>query len=165
MCGFCGRVKRTYMDSVELHRVEERMHHRGPDDFRYVQDSDIDFYFSRLSIQDLSNAHQPMQSLSKQYLIVFNGEIYNYVELRQSLIEEGYYFQTEGDTEVLLALYEVYGKQMIYQLRGMFAFAIWDRVERELFAARDPFGIKPFYYDENEDGFFSSHLNENVYRC
>ncbi|MBM7631176.1 asparagine synthase (glutamine-hydrolyzing) [Geomicrobium sediminis] len=156
MCGFCGRVKRTYMDSVDLHRVEERMHHRGPDDFRYVQDSDIDFCFSRLSIQDLSNAHQPMQSLSKQYLIVFNGEIYNYVELRQSLIEEGYYFQTEGDTEVLLALYEVYGKQMIYQLRGMFAFAIWDRVERELFAARDPFGIKPFYYDENEAGFFFS---------
>lgn len=115
--------------------------------------------FQRLSIIDLENGHQPLTDPSGRYQIVFNGEIYNYVELRNELIQEGYTFLTDSDTEVILVLYRKEKEGCVHRLQGMFSFVIWDSRKKVLFGARDPFGIKPFYYMENKEGFaFASEL-------
>ncbi|MGG0411613.1 hypothetical protein [Peribacillus simplex] len=104
----------------------------------------MNFGFRRLSIIDIDNGNQPLSYENERYWIIFNGEIYNYIELRKELIDEGYVFTTDSDTEVILALYSSKKEETVQKLRGMFAFVIWDKIELKLFGARDHFGIKPF---------------------
>src|SRR5699024_79501 len=115
---------------------------------------DISFGFRRLSIIDLSSeADQPFYNADRTKILIFNGEIYNYKELREELIKEGYKFKSETDSEVIIHGYDFWGKDILDRLRGMFAFAVWDTKKKELFIARDPFGIKPLYYTQNtKDG-------------
>ncbi len=123
------------------------MRHGGPDDEGMYTDADVALGFDRLAIIDLSQAgHQPMRSADGRYWMIFNGEIYNYIELGQELRDQGVELRSSGDSEVLLETYARVGKEVVHRLRGMYAFAIWDTWTRELFCARDPFGIKPFYY-------------------
>lgn len=133
------------------------MSHRGPDDDGFFTDDTVQLAFRRLSIIDLEGGHQPLPYENDRYQIIFNGEIYNYLELKKELEDNGYSFQTTSDTEVILALYAEKKEEAVKSLRGMFGFVIWDKEEKTLFAARDPFGIKPFYYMELEEGtFFAS---------
>jgi asparagine synthase (glutamine-hydrolysing) len=153
MCGIAGAFAWSptapVIDRAEMRRVRDRMAARGPDGTGewFSDDGRVAFMHRRLAIIDLSNAGlQPMFSADRRYAIVFNGEIYNYRELRQSLVERGCKFASDSDTEVLLQLYALDGRAMLPQLRGMFALAIWDSVAKQLFLARDTFGIKPLYY-------------------
>jgi asparagine synthase (glutamine-hydrolysing) len=123
------------------------MRHRGPDESGTWNDADVVFGFNRLSIIDVERSHQPLHYADGRYTIVFNGEIYNYLELRAELANDhGATFVTDGDTEAIVAAYHHWGPAAVTRLRGMFAFLIWDAQERVLFCARDPFGIKPLYY-------------------
>lgn len=136
----------------------EALHHRGPDDqgLEVFEKGEVPVFLGhrRLSILDLSKAgHQPMYSADRKLCIVFNGEIYNYIELKREL-SNSYDFQTNTDTEVLLAGYLKYGASVLQKLDGMFAFVIFDRAANKIFAARDPIGIKPFYYSATDDGFW-----------
>src|SRR5215831_6308021 len=150
MCGIAGCLALAFEadpDQAWLTRALDRISHRGPDDDGVYTDPDVALGFRRLSILDLSLAgHQPMRSADGRYWILFNGEIYNYVELAAELREQGVVLRSTGDAEVLLETYARAGKDVVHRLRGMYAFAIWDTWTRELFCARDPFGIKPFYY-------------------
>ncbi|HXV93524.1 MAG TPA: asparagine synthase (glutamine-hydrolyzing) [Pseudonocardia sp.] len=119
--------------------------HRGPDESGTWHDPDVVFGFNRLSIIDVDRSHQPLQYAGGRYTIVFNGEIYNYLELRAELAALGAVFATDGDTEAIVAAYHQWGPAAVRRLRGMFAFLIWDAQERVLFGARDPFGIKPLF--------------------
>jgi asparagine synthase (glutamine-hydrolysing) len=128
-------------------RAAMRIAHRGPDDEGYFADSDLALAFRRLAVIDLSgDGRQPMYSADGRYVLAFDGEIYNYVELAQRLGARGVQLRTRSAAEVLVEMYAWQGKDVVRQLRGMYAFAIWDRRTRELFCARDPFGIKPFFY-------------------
>ncbi|MDW7660130.1 MAG: asparagine synthase (glutamine-hydrolyzing) [Bacillota bacterium] len=158
MCGFVGFTNNPKLQDREniLSAMTEAIHHRGPDsDGQYV-DEHIALGFRRLSIIDLSDdARQPMVSEDENHVMVFNGEIYNFEEIKKGLIAEGYHFKSHSDSEVLLNGYKAYGMEILGKLRGMFAFAIWDKAQKELFIARDFFGIKPLYYTENtSDGTF-----------
>jgi len=140
------------VDSGVLRNIRDAMLSRGPDDagLWISDDHTVGLAHRRLSIIDLSEqGRQPLTAKKGQYRIVFNGEIYNYQSLRKQLQSKGYQFATQTDTEVLLNLYVEYGPRMLHHLRGMFAFAIWDDIEKSLFLARDPFGIKPLYYSDN----------------
>jgi asparagine synthase (glutamine-hydrolysing) len=156
MCGFvgcCYRDEARFVDE-EKRRFEaqtEIITHRGPDDCGYYIDEYVRFGFRRLSIIDLEGGSQPLAYNDGRYVIIFNGEIYNYIELKRKLENAGYLFETESDTEVILANYHFKKEQAVNDLRGMFAFVIWDKLNKELFAARDPFGIKPFFYIEEEE--------------
>lgn len=135
------------------------MNHRGPNHEGVWLDSRIGLGFRRLSIIDLRDGNQPMTNEDQSLWIVFNGEIYNYKTLRDQLKLKGHHFQTQSDTEVILHLFEEYGKECVHHLRGMFSFAIWDLKEQTLFAARDHFGIKPFYYYKDENNLlFASEI-------
>jgi len=140
----------------------DAMRSRGPDAVGYWQNSEADISLGhrRLSIIDLDErANQPMLSDDNRYVIVFNGEIYNFRELRKQLESEGEKFRTEGDTEVILKLFIRDGEKMLPKLRGMFAFAIWDQQTCSLFLARDPYGIKPLYVARSGDAWcFSPHV-------
>lgn len=156
MCGINGIFAYHHaanpIDRAELARTRDHMAARGPDDQGgwLSRDGRIGFGHRRLSIIDLSDAgHQPMRSACGRYTIVFNGEIYNYPELRSALESQGRTFVSNSDTEVLLHLFEMKAAEMINDLRGMFAFGIWDESERQLFLARDPYGIKPLYYADD----------------
>ena len=155
MCGIVGCLAlaggaEPHPEWVRL--AAERISHRGPDDDGFYADPDIALGFKRLAIIDPSaGGRQPMRSADRRYCMVFNGEIYNYVELGNELQREGVHLRTSSDSEVLLEAYARYGKDVVRRLRGMFAFAIWDTVGRELFCARDPFGIKPFCYVLDEE--------------
>src|SRR6516225_5034486 len=150
MCGIAGCLALALdanPDQAWLTRALDRISHRGPDDDGVYTDKDVALGFRRLSILDLSLAgHQPMRSADGRFWMSFNGEIYNYVELGAELQEQGITLRSTGDAEVLLESYALVGKDVVHRLRGMYAFAIWDTWTRELFCARDPFGIKPFYY-------------------
>ncbi|MBP6870612.1 MAG: asparagine synthase (glutamine-hydrolyzing) [Bacteroidales bacterium] len=149
MCGINGIAysdARRKIDARLLERMNDAIIHRGPDDYGYHTGDHIGMAFRRLSIIDLSSGHQPMTDATGRLTIVFNGEIYNYRELKAGLLEKGYNFRTTSDTEVILNLFLDEGKEGIKKLRGMFSFVIWDNSERKLVAARDRFGIKPFYY-------------------
>ena len=132
------------------------MRHRGPDDAGTWHDEDAVFGFNRLSIIDIAHSHQPLQwgpeNQPNRYSMTFNGEIYNFVELREQLEKEGYAFNTSGDGEPIVVGFHHWGADVVKHLRGMFGIAIWDSVERKLFLARDPFGIKPLYYATTERG-------------
>lgn len=157
MCGIAGIVGSNPENKLILARMLDKQKHRGPDAQGSWSDDKVCLGHNRLSILDLSEAaNQPMISNCGRFVIVFNGEVYNYLELKQSL---DYRFRTKSDTEVLLAMYIKYKESMINYLNGMFAFAIWDRQEKELFAARDRFGVKPFYFSMLENQlFFASEI-------
>jgi asparagine synthase (glutamine-hydrolysing) len=165
MCGFIGELRNNNIDAIDEHtwsKAIEVIHHRGPDSTGHYVDEYVQLGFKRLSIIDLKHGSQPL-SIQNRYHIVFNGEIYNYIELRNELTAEGITFNTDSDTEVLLSLYASKGKDCVKELRGMFAFAIWDKVEETLFAARDSFGIKPFYYTESADRLFFASEQKSLY--
>lgn len=156
MCGFVGYVHASG-DGRDHRRLIEQMAdtiaHRGPDQDDYFVDDRAALGFRRLSIIDLSGGGQPLYNEDRTKVLVFNGEIYNYLELRAELLEAGHVFTTKTDSEVVLHGYEQWGPALLDRLRGMFAFLIWDTVKAELFGARDIFGIKPLYYYEGEDDF------------
>ncbi len=148
MCGLCGAVDLEGLeDATCVERMADALVHRGPDDRGAYVDAHASLGFLRLSIIDLSPlGHQPMTAADGDVHLVFNGEIYNYRELRRDLIARGHVFRSESDSEVLLASYLEWGLACVSQLRGMWAFAIWDRRARRLFCSVDRFGIKPLYY-------------------
>lgn len=154
MCGFVGFIDEIERKEQIIKDMADRIIHRGPDEDGYYVGEHAALGFRRLSIVDLELSHQPMYSADRKKVMVFNGEIYNYQELKAELAAQGKTFQTNGDTEVLLAAYEAYGKDVLNKLRGMFAFAVYDIEKKQLFAARDFFGIKPFYYAPNMGGSF-----------
>ncbi len=159
MCGIVGIVSKSKNKEKELKKMMDRIRHRGPDgDGNYI-DGDFALGHLRLSIIDLKTGSQPMISQNKNFVIVFNGEIYNYLELKSELESLGYKFKTKSDTEVLLTMFEEYGEKMLPKLRGMFAFVIYDKFRKEIFGARDHFGIKPLYYYHKDDVFlFASEI-------
>jgi asparagine synthase (glutamine-hydrolysing) len=133
--------------------------HRGPDDEGFYFSGQVGLGFRRLSIIDLGGGHQPLCNEDESVWIVFNGEIYNYQELRQFLLSKGHQFRTQSDTEVIVHLYEELGEACLERLRGMFAFAIWDNRRKSLFIARDRVGIKPLYYYHSSSSFiFGSEI-------
>ncbi|MCB0570519.1 MAG: asparagine synthase (glutamine-hydrolyzing) [Phaeodactylibacter sp.] len=151
MCGIVGIYHRNGIPPQEslLKSMGDSIHHRGPDDEGLFVDGHIGFFHKRLSIIDLDSGHQPMSDGG--LTLVFNGEIYNYIELRQELAMNGCRFKTHSDTEVILKMYQVYGEAAIARLNGMFAFLLYDKERQRLIAARDHFGIKPLYIYEDAD--------------
>lgn len=159
MCGFCGFTGELIKSDEILTNMMDKIVHRGPDSAGTHIDNDVALGFRRLSIIDLGFGSQPMYNEDNDIVITFNGEIYNYQELREELIKCGHVFKNNSDTEVLIHGYEEYGKGMLNKLRGMFAFVIWDSKKKELFGARDFFGIKPFYYTNvNGNLVFASEI-------
>ena len=163
MCGIAGILLQTAnaMAPAHLKKMTDAIAHRGPDGERQWSNkkNTVHFGHRRLAIIDLSkNAAQPM-SFASRYQIVYNGEIYNYLEIRSFLQNKGYSFSSKSDTEVILAAYDFWKEKCLQQFDGMFSFAIWDEKEEKLFAARDRFGEKPFYYYEDEGNFiFASEM-------
>jgi asparagine synthase (glutamine-hydrolysing) len=165
MCGIVGIFNHSSRQEVGerlLQQMRDSMTHRGPDDsgLYIAPDRSLGLGHRRLSIIDLSTAaRQPMCDDTSRFWVTFNGEIYNYLELRRELEQDGVRFRTKSDTEVLLYLYKKHGSEMVQFLRGMFAFAIWDQTERTLFLARDRIGVKPLYYaDQNGSFIFASEI-------
>jgi asparagine synthase (glutamine-hydrolysing) len=157
MCGLLAyfstdadRVDDSTVTSVR--QAQHCMRHRGPDENEAWWDDRAVFGFNRLSFIDIENSHQPMPYADGRYRIVFNGEIYNYLELRKELAAAGAEFATEGDTEAIIAGYHLWGADVVPKLRGMFAFVIWDTQTKTVFGARDPFGIKPLFTARLADG-------------
>ncbi|CAH0344825.1 asparagine synthase (glutamine-hydrolyzing) [Bacillus sp. CECT 9360] len=153
MCGFVGCLSSHpwALNNEIQEQVREMNHsiiHRGPDDEGYFFEEYVNFGFRRLSIIDVEKGSQPLSYENERYWIIFNGEIYNYVELKAELMKYGHKFSTDTDTEVILALYSRIKEETARKLRGMFAFVIWDKLEERLYGARDHFGIKPFFYCE-----------------
>src|SRR5260221_3066571 len=149
MCGIVGLFaikERLTWECATVRKMAGRIAHRGPDDDGFYDDQDVALGFRRLSIIDLESGHQPIHNEDRTVWTVFNGEIYNYKELRASLEKGGHSFYTQTDTEVLVHLYEQFGEQLVHHLRGMFVFAIWDARKRKLLLFRDRLGIKPAFY-------------------
>lgn len=149
MCGIAGiyNLNNEPVSQNTLKRMCDVIKHRGPDDEGQWIDRNIGFGHRRLSIIDLSSAgHQPMSNEDKTIWLTYNGEIYNYIELRPELEARGHHFKSHTDTEVIIHAYEEYGEECLNKFNEMFAFAIWDSRQNKLFCARDRFGIKPFYY-------------------
>ncbi|WP_313998253.1 asparagine synthase (glutamine-hydrolyzing) [uncultured Paenibacillus sp.] len=155
MCGFVTIYNRNQVpvSTDILQRMTDIIAHRGPDDEGIYTDGHIGLGFRRLSIIDIENGAQPLGNENRDVWLVFNGEIYNYRELREWLAGKGHVFHTKSDTEVILRLYEEVGTDCPNYLRGMFGFTIWDKKRQMLFAARDPFGIKPVYYSDTPYGY------------
>lgn len=160
MCGFVGFINRIDNSNKVLCDMLDAIKHRGPDAEGTYIDETIALGHRRLSIIDVSDTgNQPLYSEDGTKVLVFNGEIYNYMEIRDELISKGYNFRTKTDSEVLIHGYTEYGKDLLSKLRGMFSFVIWDKVKKELFGVRDFFGIKPLYYYKNGDDFmFGSEI-------
>ena len=154
MCGFTGFISRSAPDAQAVRAMGDAIRHRGPDEEGHYIDEHCAIAHRRLSIIDLTNGHQPMVSPDGRYVLAYNGEIYNFQDLRGELISAGHAFATNCDSEVILHGYMEWGAAVLQRLRGMFAFVIWDREKQELFGARDPFGIKPFYYSVMGGLFF-----------
>lgn len=159
MCGFCGFTDQIDNKEEIIKEMMDEIQHRGPDsDGIFTQDT-ITLGFKRLSIIDLADGAQPMANEDGTLMLVFNGEIYNYKQIRETLISEGHTFKTSTDSEVLLHSYEQYGFDFLTNLRGMFAFTIWDMKNDLLFGARDYFGIKPYFYTINNGEYaFASEI-------
>ncbi|EEK61748.1 MULTISPECIES: asparagine synthase (glutamine-hydrolyzing) [Bacillus cereus group] len=162
MCGYVGCLYNTAKrysetEKIKFENMTNLLYHRGPDDQGYFRDEHVQFGFRRLSIIDLDAGHQPLAYDNERYILMFNGEIYNYIELREMLIKQGACFSTQSDTEVIVALYAQVKEECVNYLRGMYTFVIWDRQEKKLFGARDHFGIKPLYIaQQNDITFFAS---------
>ncbi len=150
MCGIAGIFGKEEMTKSAIEKMLAEIIHRGPDDQGTLTEQDFSYGMRRLSIIDLSGGHQPIWNEDETVVIVFNGEIYNYLELYEDLVEKGHTFKTKSDTETIVHLYEEYGKKsipdMLTKLRGMFGFAIYDKTNGNMLIARDYFGIKPIYY-------------------
>src|SRR5438874_6223960 len=149
MCGICGIVysgeeRRVQRDT--LAQMNAQIVHRGPDDDGFFVEGNVGLAMRRLSIIDVRTGQQPISNEDERLWIVYNGEIYNHRELRSKLEARGHRYRTKSDTETIAHLYEEYGRDCVQHLRGMFAFAIWDRSNRSLLIARDRLGIKPLYY-------------------
>ncbi|HMQ04651.1 MAG TPA: asparagine synthase (glutamine-hydrolyzing) [Pyrinomonadaceae bacterium] len=154
MCGITGYVTRDegHSDRSILERMTAAIAHRGPDDDGFFVDRHAALGMRRLAIIDIAGGHQPIHNQDRSKWIIFNGEIYNYQELREGLLKRGHQLYTNSDTEAVLHLYEEYGADCVEHLRGMYAFAIWDTTEKSLFAARDRVGKKPFLYSYQPNG-------------
>src|ERR1700751_3391247 len=149
MCGIAGIVDTTsgaHVDELTVHRMCEKIVHRGPDDEGLLARQNTGLGMRRLSIIDLAGGHQPIFNEDRSAWIVFNGEIYNFPELRPELEAKGHRFATHTDTETIVHLYEDFGADCVQKLRGMFAFALWDEKRQKLLIARDRLGKKPLHY-------------------
>lgn len=162
MCGITGKFNFNIQHKISHEEIKEMtdvISHRGPDDEGIYINDNVGLGFRRLSIIDLSTGHQPLSNEDGTVWIVFNGEIYNYQELHDYLTTKGHIFKTKSDTETIVHLYEQHGTDCVQYLRGMFSFCIWDSNKKQIFCARDRFGIKPFYYYlDNERILFSSEI-------
>lgn len=156
MCGINGIVYPKSggrkVDLQTLVRMRDILLHRGPDEEGVFLENNVGLGHRRLSIVDLKTGQQPMASEDGSCVITYNGEVYNHLDYRDELIEKGYHYKTRSDTETILHLYREYGSDCVLKLRGMFAFAIWDKKKQQMFLARDRFGVKPLYYVHNQDG-------------
>ncbi|NVO02095.1 MAG: asparagine synthase (glutamine-hydrolyzing) [Bacteroidetes bacterium] len=161
MCGICGIINfiQTPVEENSIRQMKRALKHRGPDDDGLFIENNVGFGYVRLSIIDLSaKGHQPMEDESGRYVMIFNGEIYNYIELKEEL-KGNYSFKTNTDSEVLLASYIFWGEDCLHHFNGMFSFVIYDKETKSIFAARDRFGVKPFYYYADDEQFiFASEL-------
>jgi len=159
MCGYIGFTNTIENTEQTLHEMMDKIIHRGPDESGIYTDADIALGFRRLSIIDLEHGSQPIFNEDESLVLVFNGEIYNYKILREELIDKGHTMKTHADSEVVIHAFEEWGSDFLNRLRGMFSLAIWDKNKKKLFAARDFFGIKPFYYAHMNDTFmFGSEI-------
>ena len=160
MCGIVGILNKSApVEPSDLERMNERLLHRGPDQAgQYVEDR-VGLAMRRLRVIDLEGGAQPIANEDGTCRIVYNGEVYNYRELREGLLKRGHRFASESDTEIILHLYEEYGERCVDHLNGMFAFAIHDSRDDSVFIARDRIGIKPLYYAETPGGLvFGSEI-------
>ena len=146
MCGIAGYVSDNGISKDVLKAMTDRIAHRGPDGEGFYTDDACALGHRRLAIIDLVTGDQPIYNEDQSIVVVFNGEIYNFQELREDLKQSGHAFRTQSDTEVLVHGYEEWGEALTDKLRGMYAFAIWDTAKKNLFLARDKWGIKPLYY-------------------
>ncbi len=162
MCGICGVInldRSLHVDTATLKAMNQRIVHRGPDDDGFYVSGNVGLAMRRLSIIDLKSGKQPVTNEDRSIWLVYNGEIYNYRELRSQLADRGHRFLSQSDTETIVHLYEEYGQECVRHLRGMFAFALWDAKKRQLFMARDRLGIKPLYYFHSKTVFlFASEI-------
>ena len=159
MCGFVGFIDKKKSKKKIIKDMADIIAHRGPDSDGYYVGDECALGFRRLSIIDLDGGTQPIYNEDNNMIITFNGEIYNYKEIREKLIKKGHKFRTESDTEVILHGYEEYGEKILDKLRGMFAFVIYDTKNKTLFGARDFYGIKPlYYYIDDEEFMFGSEI-------
>ena len=149
MCGIVGYAGAPG-DEQLVRRMADRIVHRGPDGHGYFTDDFVALGARRLSIIDLAGSNQPIFNEDRTIVTVYNGEIYNYRQLREHLEQKGHHLRTAGDTETLVHLYEEYGEAAVHLLRGMFGYAIWDTKQRKLVLARDRVGIKPLYYTQHD---------------
>jgi asparagine synthase (glutamine-hydrolysing) len=163
MCGIAGMVQADHdgtVNETSIHRMCQAIVHRGPDDEGIFVKNGVGLGMRRLSIIDLSGGHQPVFNEDRSVWIVFNGEIYNFPELRNELLQRGHSFYTHTDTEVIVHLYEEMGADCVNKLRGMFAFALYDERRRKLLMARDRLGKKPLHYALQRDRLlFGSEIN------
>lgn len=163
MCGITGYWTLLPFPEPILQRMSDRIRHRGPDAAGFYRDGPVALAHRRLSILDLASSTQPMSTPDQQVTLVFNGEIYNFQALRQTLMEMGHVFQTQGDTEVLLNAYRAWGTGLLEHLQGMFAFALWDKARQQLFLARDHMGVKPLFYAwDQQTLIFASELKSLI---
>lgn len=162
MCGFAGYIAKEGAGSQFKDNLTDMMNsiiHRGPDDEGSFVDDMAGLGFRRLSIIGITNGKQPMENEDGSIVVTFNGEIYNYQDIKADLLEKGHIFKTDADTEVLVHGYEEYGIDLLQKLRGMYAFAVWNRAKKEMFIARDIFGIKPMFYTQTDNEFvFGSEI-------
>src|SRR5262249_40574270 len=157
MCGIAGMFERSSgrpVTEAELRQMLALLRHRGPDEFGVLLDREVGLGSARLSIIDLAGGSQPISNEDESLWIVFNGEIFNYPELRTELESRNHQFRTRSDTEVILHLYEEYGPRCLERMNGQFAIAIWDTRKRQLFLARDRLGVRPLFYATMPDGAF-----------
>src|SRR5882724_4735228 len=163
MCGIAGMFNRSATQAVaegDLRQMLAMLRHRGPDEFGILLDREAGLGSARLSNIDLSGGSQPIANEDETLWIVFNGEIFNYIELRADLEARGHTFRTSSDTEVILHLFEEHGPACLDRMNGQFAIAIWDTVQRKLFLARDRVGVRPLFYTQLADGtlLFASEI-------
>ncbi len=159
MCGICGYYSKNLYSEDVIHRMNEVITHRGPDSDGFFRDQAFNMAMRRLAIIDLNTGDQPIYNADASLCIVFNGEIYNYRQIKAELQKQGKTFRTKGDTEVILLGYELYGDAIFQKLNGMFGIAIYDRRKKEILLARDRLGIKPlYYYHDNNNFIFGSEI-------
>ncbi len=160
MCGICGELNFvSKVNKSNIYDMNSALHERGPDDEGYYFQNHIGLGMKRLSIIDIKKGKQPIINKKNKNVLICNGEIYNYIELRSHLKKKGFKFQSNSDVEVILYLYDLYGHNCLKYLKGMFAFALWDNSKKELFIGRDRFGMKPlFFYKDQKIFIFSSTL-------
>lgn len=167
MCGISGILKfdGTQPDRAELGRMIGTLHHRGPDDSGSYVSGPVGLAHARLSIIDLASGQQPMPTADTRFWITFNGEIFNYIELREGLISKGHTFLTRSDTEVILNAFREYGEACVNHFNGQWAFAIWDSLEKKLFLSRDRVGVRPLFYTQSSEAFRFASEVKALFAC